>query len=64
MQNKDLKTILWGQTHESFNLRVSGGRSPWKILQTWIFSTLGYWFSGAWEKLVSKALKMNTNGDS
>ena len=65
--NKDLKTVICfsgSETSEPFNWRAWGGCSNWKILQTWTFSTLGYCLSGAWKRLISKAVIVKTNGDS
>ena len=50
-------------TEQSFNWRALGGRSPWVILQTWTLSTLGYCFSDAWKRIVSKAVIVKTNED-
>ena len=38
--------------------------SPWKILQTWIFSTLGYCLSGSWKRLISKIVIVRTNDNN
>ena len=71
--NKDLKTVrCFYRCEETLNLRakslshsvwgsVGAGRSPWEILQTLTFSTLGYCLSSAWKKLISKAVIVKTN---
>ena len=38
--------------------------NPWKILQTWTFSTLEYYLSGAWKRLISKDMVMKSYDDS
>ena len=63
----DLKTVpccSGSKTSESFNWRAWGGYSPWTILQIWTFSILEYYFSGAWERLISKAKIVKTYDNS
>ena len=62
LENSSL--LFWGWNEWIIELKRLEGRSPWNNSQIWTFSTLAYFFSGAWEKLISKAVVVKTNGDS